>query len=94
MCEKKKSCGLCSHYGALANQGMWWCNAGHTEDMNPETCGDYDGAYEGTTATSATTIFSKIKVEPYLGANAPKPMAKWKIDRAKKNKKKRKKQRK
>lgn len=39
---EEKHCSDCGNYGSLANQGYWWCEAGHTGNMNPETCGDYD----------------------------------------------------
>lgn len=61
MCDKeKKSCSRCSHYGALVNQGYWWCNNGHTDNMDAENCQDYDDILAGaimTTTSSATDDF-------------------------------------
>lgn len=54
--EKKKSCGRCSHYGCLANQGMWWCNAGHTDNMDADTCVDYDDIMENAEMTTSSTL--------------------------------------
>lgn len=52
-------CSDCRNYCALVNQGYWWCNAGHTEDMNPETCGDYDRIVGEirTTSTDGTFVY-------------------------------------
>ena len=83
--EKKKSCGRCSHYGCLANQGMWWCNVGHTNNMDADTCVDYDDVMEGTTMTTASTL--SYYASPYGGKRMGE-MAKYKVDRAKKNRKK------
>lgn len=60
--EKKKSCGRCSHYGCLANQGMWWCNAGHTDNMDADTCVDYDDIMENAEMTTSSTL-SKYDLE-------------------------------
>ena len=57
--KEKKCCGICRHYGALVNQGMWWCNAGHTDNMDAENCIDYDDSMfrnATCTATSTATI--------------------------------------
>lgn len=35
-----KSCTECINYRQLVNQGIWWCEI--QNDMNPETCKDYD----------------------------------------------------
>ncbi len=35
-----KSCTECINYRQLVNQGIWWCEL--QNDMNPETCKDYD----------------------------------------------------
>lgn len=88
--ENKKSCGLCSKYGALVNQGYWWCNAGHTENMNPETCGDYDGAYENTENKVSSTVSSYTlrAGELYRNPFTPKPMSMSKMKKARENRKK------
>lgn len=90
--ENKKSCGLCSRYEALVNQGYWWCNAGHTENMDATLCPDYDGKYETseTTETTSKTIglFSKFRPDGYSSSIGPKPMSINKIKKARKNRKK------
>ena len=48
---EKRHCSDCRNYGALANQGYWWCDAGHTGDIDPEVCRDY---YRVTGEVSAT----------------------------------------
>lgn len=35
-----KDCPRCKHYGALANQGYWWCNL--QLDMDSEDCSSCD----------------------------------------------------
>ena len=87
--EKKKSCGRCSHYGCLANQGMWWCNAGHTDNMDADTCVDYDDTMENAKMTTSSTLSypNLIYTSPYDGKRMGE-MAKYKINRAKKNRKK------
>lgn len=60
--EKKKSCGRCSHYGCLANQGMWWYNTGHTDNMDADTCVDYDDIMENAEMTTSSTL-SKSDLE-------------------------------
>lgn len=92
MPTKNKSCGLCSHYGALVNQGYWWCDAGHTENMNPETCGDYDGMYEESEnkVCSSVTMHTLSGGGPYTDVSAPKPMSVNKLRRARQKRKKQK----
>lgn len=87
--EKKKSCGRCSHYGCLANQGMWWCNAGHTDNMDADTCVDYDDIMENAEMTTSSTLSypNLIYTSPYDRKRMGE-MAKYKINRAKKNRKK------
>ena len=87
--EKKKSCGRCSHYGCLANQGMWWCNAGYTDNMDADTCVDYDDTMENAKMTTSSTLSypNLIYTSPYDGKRMGE-MAKYKINRAKKNRKK------
>ncbi len=87
--EKKKSCGRCSHYGCLANQGMWWCNAGYTDNMDADTCVDYDDIMENAEMTTSSTLSypNLIYTSPYDGKRMGE-MAKYKINRAKKNRKK------
>jgi len=53
--KEKKRCGICRHYGALVNQGMWWCNAGHTDNMDAENCIDYDDSMYGTMTVSCSS---------------------------------------
>lgn len=58
-----RSCGRCNNYGCLTNQGYWWCNAGHTENMNPDTCGDYDSSIQDSaTCTYTSTVRFADKV--------------------------------
>jgi len=80
----KKSCGRCSHYGALVNQGYWWCNAGHTENMDAENCEDYNDSLDGVVATSSSSITSTYYDIPKGYGD----MAKYKVMRAKKRRKK------
>ena len=76
---KDKSCAKCSHYGCLINQGMWWCNNGHTDNMDAENCEDYDNVQDSAilTTNSATTITTDTAA--YQGIQQPNPMAKHKI---------------
>ena len=90
----KKSCGRCSNYGALVNQGYWWCNAGHTENMDAENCEDYNDSQAGVVATSSSSI-TETMVGHYgipdgsmYMYNQNGGMAKYKVMRAKKRRKK------
>ena len=60
--EKKKSCGRCSHYGCLANQGMWWCNAGRRENMDGDSSVDYVDTMGNAEMTTSSTL-SKSDLE-------------------------------
>lgn len=53
-----KHCYNCSNYGCLINQGYWWCNAGHTDNMDAENCDDYDSSIQDSKviAYSSSTI--------------------------------------
>lgn len=79
----KKSCGRCSNYGALVNQGYWWCNAGHTENMDAENCEDYNDSQAGVITSSSSTIGTYYDIPKGYG-----DMAKYKVMRAKKRRKK------
>ena len=86
MGETTKSCPRCSHYGCLINQGMWWCNNGHTENMDAENCEDYDDTFEGMTM-SASSSYTGDNPTYYDASVKINPMAKHKIVRAKRRRK-------
>lgn len=83
--EATKSCPRCSHYGCLINQGMWWCNNGHTENMDAENCEDYDDYYESTIVTYSSSITTDTAA--YQDTRQPNLMAKHKIGEAKRKRK-------
>lgn len=53
-----KHCYLCKNYGQLINQGYWWCELQH-EDMNPDTCKDYDELKYKMSTYNSNTYYSK-----------------------------------
>ena len=83
MGETTKSCPRCSHYGCLINQGYWWCNNGHTENMDAENCEDYDDTFEGMTMSSSSSITDTM----YPDAPKINPMAKHRLEKAKRRRK-------
>lgn len=85
MADTNKSCGRCSHYGCLINQGMWWCNNGHTDNMDAENCEDYDDTFESMSMT--TYSYTTDTPTQYESTQTINPMAKHKIVRAKRKRK-------
>lgn len=63
---EEKHCSNCRNYMALANQGYWWCNAGHTKNMNPKTCGDHDCITSETMTSSISTTFVCENINYYF----------------------------
>lgn len=63
-----RHCPDCRNYRVLVNQGYWWCEAGHTEDMNPETCCDYD-CIRGecvSASTSRTFVYPSVPEKRHI----------------------------
>jgi hypothetical protein len=94
MDEEKKCCGRCSNYGALVNQGMWWCNAGHTDNMDAENCEDYDELQKGVVTTASSSVIDTmvghygIPDGSMYMYNQNGSMAKYKVMRVKKRRRK------
>ena len=65
------------------------CDAGHTDNMDADTCVDYDDIMENAEMTTSSTLSypNLIYTSPYDGKRMGE-MAKYKINRAKKNRKK------
>lgn len=80
----ERCCGRCSHYAALTNLGLWWCCAGHTENMVAETCDDYTDSLKDMTILSATLSTANT----YVSSTSSHPMAVYKIMRARKRRRK------
>lgn len=60
-----KDCPRCKHYGALANQGYWWCNL--QLDMDNEDCPSCDTTIQDSAVMSyATTYESKPTKTPSM----------------------------
>lgn len=50
-----KDCYRCKHYGALANQGYWWCNL--QLDMDTEDCPSCDTTIQDSAVMSYYTTY-------------------------------------
>ena len=80
--DNEKRCSKCANYGHQINLGRWWCNAGHTDNMNAETCEDYNENSQFSSFLSS--VVPNIIYKDVTKGN----MAKYKVDRAKKKRKK------
>lgn len=50
-----KNCPRCKHYGALANQGYWWCNL--QLDMDNEDCPSCDTTIQDSAVMTYTATY-------------------------------------
>lgn len=51
----ERKCCNCTNYGALVNQGYWWCEL--QKDMeHPENCDGWNEIPQGETISSTTEI--------------------------------------
>lgn len=80
-----KNCYKCKHYGALVNQGYWWCNL--QLDMDADDCPSYDATLQdNAVVTYAATVTTKEN--PARQTTPPKQYGEYLVQTGK-NKKKR-----
>ena len=77
--DNERRCSKCANYGHQINLDRWLCNAGHTDNMDAETCEDYN-----ETLSFLSSVVPNIIYKDATKGN----MAKYKVDRAKKKRKK------
>lgn len=56
-----KNCSKCKHYGALVNQGYWWCNL--QLDMDSEDCPSCDTTIQDSAVMTYYTTAYESKSE-------------------------------